>query len=621
MLQNIGGNIMPNVYYLKMKDAGQVARYEFVDPHPEKFPALVKGDLCFVRFENEYNPAALKRLWVFENFEDNPNGSRTAKFRPKWTDDNGDELFFDTLPVIGQFINLKLFKFDINLVMLTHRPSSRSFIPLELINPSDFSNQVSSKVVFDTYTSNPDNHRQVEIVDTFDANTGNLQLQKDALGIYTLITAGYIDTETISSKFDGNRPNRYRATLTPTSRVDARCKMYNYLQTGSVAYTLVGFYELFCIDLDAAYASTSKKATSSDLGADESLSTEATSDITADGTATRSTGSYIVTGGENLIIYGTPGCGKSHALNSRSEKISDDYKIRVTFHQDYTYTDFVGQILPVVYDDDKVKYEFVPGPFTLALHKAISNIDKQIVLIIEEINRGNAASIFGDLFQLLDRDDYGTSVYPLTNVQITDYLKKKIGYTSNTIRIPANLSLYATMNTGDQNVFTLDTAFKRRWKFEKLSNTFGKGDTHKDKCIPGINDVSWETFVCAINEHMIKDGTFDSEDKQLGKYFVTESQLVDNGIDEPDKTAQFAYKVLEYLWNDVAKFDRERWFNIADYKTLDSVIEAWKANKGKTVFHSDIQDKLVPTVKFAAAPLTEVEDDSTESADEYGEEE
>ena len=171
---------------------------------------------------------------------------------------------------------------------------------------------------------------------------------------------------------------------------------------------------------------------------------------------------------------------------------------------------------------------------------------------------------------------------------VTQEEAQELIYTLDYIKIPSNLSIYATMNTGDQNVFTLDTAFKRRWNFEKLSNKFNKSDAHSDRYIPGMSSVTWEKFVITINDHMIKEGTFDSEDKQLGKYFVTYNQLVDNGENDTAKAKKFAYKVLEYLWNDVAKFDRESWFNTAKYKTLDDVLAAWINGEGSKVFNSDI---------------------------------
>jgi 5-methylcytosine-specific restriction endonuclease McrBC GTP-binding regulatory subunit McrB len=275
----------------------------------------------------------------------------------------------------------------------------------------------------------------------------------------------------------------------------------------------------------------------------------------------------------------------------------------------------INKIIGNVDEQGKIRYEFIPGPFTLALSRAIECKGEKVALVIEEINRGNAASIFGDLFQLLDRDANGTSVYELTNVQITQYLQRRFAtYTLDYIKIPANLSIFATMNTGDQNVFTLDTAFKRRWNFEKLSNKFNKDDAHSDRGIPGMSNVTWENFVTAINEHMIKEGAFDSEDKQLGKYFITYTQLVDPGENDDVKTRKFAYKVLEYLWNDVAKFDRERWFNISKYKTLDSVIEAWTTGKGKDVFNNDIIFVITPPAAVTTSTSSTTASDSTEDA-------
>ncbi len=289
--------------------------------------------------------------------------------------------------------------------------------------------------------------------------------------------------------------------------------------------------------------------------------------------------------GQNLIVYGTPGCGKSyyvqHTLLYKGGYRFDDNgincldAIRTTFFQDYTNTDFVGQIMPVVNADKSVTYEFNPGPFTLALNKAIQNPDKPIALVIEELNRGNAASIFGDIFQLLDRDN-GTSIYNITNVNIQKYLEEqnptmKFDY----IKLPSNLSIFATMNTSDQNVFTLDTAFKRRWKFEKIKNTFLEDHKFKGSFIPGM-DMDWEEFCNSINEFIVNDKNFiNSEDKQLGVYFVDEKGLrkVQGDGSTEESRKEFAYKIFEYLWDDVAKYDREKWFN--NIKTLDTLIDKY----------------------------------------------
>lgn len=305
--------------------------------------------------------------------------------------------------------------------------------------------------------------------------------------------------------------------------------------------------------------------------------------------------------GTNLIVYGTPGCGKSYYVEHTLLK---DYRhneeglcidvIRTTFYQDYTNTDFVGQIMPVV-NGDKVTYEFNPGPFAIALNKAIQNPDLPVALVIEELNRGNAASIFADIFQLLDREN-GISVYNITNVNIQKYLQEQNpDYSFEYIKLPSNLSIFATMNTSDQNVFTLDTAFKRRWKFEKLKNTFDK-HSYATKLIPGM-DLDWKEFCTAINNFIIesKDEITNSEDKQLGVYFIDEKGLrTENVTSDEVQRKEFAYKIFEYLWDDVVKYDRTVLFK--DAKTLDDLIDNYvklgsNDIDGKNVFVENIFKK------------------------------
>ena len=286
--------------------------------------------------------------------------------------------------------------------------------------------------------------------------------------------------------------------------------------------------------------------------------------------------------GTNLIVYGTPGCGKSYYIEHTLLK---DYRhddnnlcidsIRTTFYQDYTNTDFVGQIMPVVKNDGSVTYEFNPGPFTLALNKAIQNPDRPIALVIEELNRGNAPSIFGDIFQLLDRRD-GTSVYNITNVNIQKYLEdENPNYKFDYIKLPSNLSIFATMNTSDQNVFTLDTAFKRRWKFEKLKNSFNDDHPYSSKLIPGM-DIDWKRFCESINNLILesKDEITNSEDKQIGVYFVEENMLRMENVKSIElQRKEFAYKLFEYLWDDVFKYSRDTLFKGA--KSLDDLIDRY----------------------------------------------
>ena len=292
----------------------------------------------------------------------------------------------------------------------------------------------------------------------------------------------------------------------------------------------------------------------------------------------------------NLIVYGTPGCGKSwHVKNELLKDYKTDNIIRTTFYQDYTNTDFVGQIMPIVTGED-VTYKFNPGPFTLALKKAIEVPNEPVALVIEELNRGNAPSIFGDIFQLLDREN-GKSEYQITNVNIQKYLSDNIpDMEFNCIMLPANLSIIATMNTSDQNVFTLDTAFKRRWEFKKLKNRFKADHPYKGFYVSGMDNMTWEMFVNDINNFIEDSSDLQSEDKQLGVFFVSEDLLCEDVANVTDELKEkFAYKVLEYLWDDVAKFERDNWFN-SNIKSLDKLVEEY-VKSGIEVFKDGIFGK------------------------------
>ncbi|HPX33229.1 MAG TPA: AAA family ATPase [Erysipelotrichaceae bacterium] len=304
-----------------------------------------------------------------------------------------------------------------------------------------------------------------------------------------------------------------------------------------------------------------------------------------------------VNGGINKIYYGAPGCGKSFLVQNLLDKahVKKENRIRVTFHPEYSNTDFIGQILPTIEEvpnsdgskKEIVKYVFNPGPFTLALKRALETND-MVYLIVEEINRGNAAAIFGDLFQLLDRvkdnskPNYSFSEYPICNVNIQKYIKDELGLTDyDEVVIPSNLTILATMNSSDQNVFTLDTAFKRRWTFEQISNDIVKDSNHsyKNWYVPGT-DVTWSTFLVKLNDKILdyKIHNQTNEDKRLGKYFVTKDCLtekVEKIADVKETAENFAYKVLEYIWNDVCKIGREEWFDTLTYKTLEDLIAAF----------------------------------------------
>ena len=358
-----------------------------------------------------------------------------------------------------------------------------------------------------------------------------------------------------------------------------------------------------------------------------------------------------------IIYYGVPGCGKSYEINKKIKNLPDYNRIRTVFHPEYCNADFVGQILPEIGVNSAghsiVEYKFKPGPFTEIVRRAYLNPDEEFCLVIEEINRGNAAAIFGDMFQLLDRLESdensletisehvygkGWSAYGVDNQDINAYIRnqtaifqdkpehcskvnrtdadanlrlyksldiesdnlnvtwrekngnvftpksKHLHFSANTaIRLPPNLSIYATMNTSDQNVFTLDNAFQRRWEMKQVPNELKKtGDDAEVAQYNQIikNNVSWGDFRKAINEVILDsaqaNGLSSMEDKRLGGWFFTPS---DN----------FAEKVLKYLWDDAFKFDRKTQFG--EIKTLEKLVEDFN-NDGFKVFKDERISKL-----------------------------
>ena len=294
--------------------------------------------------------------------------------------------------------------------------------------------------------------------------------------------------------------------------------------------------------------------------------------------------------GKNVIYYGVPGCGKSYIVNEKYLKNIDEFFYeRITFHPEYTYEDFVGQIMPTINKDkDRVEYKFVSGPFTRILEKALENQTKMFYIIIEEINRGNAPAIFGDIFQLLDRveegENKGRSQYTIDNEAIRDKLNENLTQKIQKIYIPGNLTIIATMNTSDQNVFTLDTAFKRRFGYIKIRNNI-EDCNYKDYKLPTMGEnVTWKNFVNSINKLMRRLNSLisNSEDKMIGAYFVRKNLLLAPNEDANNsvKSEDFAAKVMMYLWNDVFKYERDTYFK---YDTLDELIYNFK-DEGIAVF-------------------------------------
>lgn len=326
--------------------------------------------------------------------------------------------------------------------------------------------------------------------------------------------------------------------------------------------------------------------------------------------------------GRNILLYGVPGSGKSWTIEHEYVKPTSKVE-RLVFHPDYTYSDFVGQILPCVDEDKQVTYKFTPGPFTNILREAYLHPQDEYILVIEEINRGNAPAIFGEIFQLLDRkvnnegssNNYpiGTSEYGITNAYIA---KEVYDDPDHKVRIPSNLSIIGTMNTSDQNVFTLDTAFQRRWQMRLIENNFENVDPSFANMPILDTTLTWQKFCTEINKIIIGNGarTTSSEDKRLGAYFILKSDLVfDNNmgdlndgtydtlrkkesmntITEEEKAQlatirsammqnrRFPEKVIKYLWDDAFKFNQEVIFDKAQYHSLEDIIRAFLYSSGR----------------------------------------
>ena len=209
-----------------------------------------------------------------------------------------------------------------------------------------------------------------------------------------------------------------------------------------------------------------------------------------------------------------------------------------------------GEFLASEYQESKITYKFLPQVFTNAYVKAWEDTSKLVYLIIEEINRGNCAQIFGDLFQLLDRDKVtGKSEYPIkADKDLVAYIEKELGAGHEGIKngelcLPSNLIIYATMNTSDQSLFPMDSAFKRRWDWEYVPINYSK-DIDSGKFVIEVDDdtkYSWVEFLESVNDKIYD--TTNSEDKQMGNFFIKKSI----------KANEFVNKVMFYLWNEVCK--------------------------------------------------------------------
>lgn len=285
-----------------------------------------------------------------------------------------------------------------------------------------------------------------------------------------------------------------------------------------------------------------------------------------------------------LIVSGCPGSGKSRYIQDLLVSDKDAQITIITMHPDYTYSDLVGCYKPVpVYEvngdiktaaglpfkngSPKINYEFVAGPLIEAYTEAVKNPEYNIVLVIEEINRTNCNALFGDFFQLLDRSPTCESTYEISAMpDLRDFLINN--QINPTIKLPSNLYLLGTMNSADQGVFPLDSAFRRRWSFEYIG--------YKAPCLYDDNDktlmyggkhTNWDLLRSKINKSLAALGVH--EDKLIGPYFLTTKELT-----EPKSIQN---KLFLYLWDDVLRFQRSE---LMAFDSFADLVEDWSNGNG-----------------------------------------
>ena len=281
---------------------------------------------------------------------------------------------------------------------------------------------------------------------------------------------------------------------------------------------------------------------------------------------------------EQVIYFGAPGTGKSFLVNKHliDNSVPDENVFRVTVFPEFSYSDFIGQLLPYETPSGNIKFEFDEGQFVKALKKAFQDNSVDVYLVLEEISRGNIAAIFGDVFQLLDRDEEFKSNFKIKNKNIASRIPS---LRTDDVYLPSNLNIICTVNTNDQNVYPMDTAFKRRFDWKYVS-TMPRIDQATNAVDVGLNnplltvryfkngldqsfDISWLSFYCSLNEFITNkiNGLGQKEDKQVGQFFIKFSPTLCD--DTKSATASVSAKALSdvgniirdkllvYLWQDV----------------------------------------------------------------------
>lgn len=292
------------------------------------------------------------------------------------------------------------------------------------------------------------------------------------------------------------------------------------------------------------------------------------------------------TKGENRLYYGAPGTGKSYQI---AQDTKGHETVRTVFHPDTQNSDFVGTLKPIN-DSGKLSYEFSPGPFSRALVKAVQKPKEHIYLIIEELNRAPAAAVFGELFLLLDREPDGRSSYDIDfpSDEFKKWFNSETSQTNEKLSLPANLSILASMNSADQGVFPLDTAFRRRWLSTYMPVTAseapkGKITIRDDKA---QTSYEWNVFLEHLNNYLIGKLHVE-EDRLIGQRFMTEYELQDGSI---------SGKLLIYLWDDLLRHGQRETLFCSTHKTYGSLHRA--NDKSEVIFSEEFLQSLssVPSI-------------------------
>jgi 5-methylcytosine-specific restriction protein B len=293
------------------------------------------------------------------------------------------------------------------------------------------------------------------------------------------------------------------------------------------------------------------------------------------------------TGGQNVIFYGAPGSGKSTAIKNRIGTLA----VTTVFHPDMQNSDFIGALKPAV-DGEDVTYKFSPGPFSKALAKAYNHPAQDVYLVIEELNRAPAMAVFGELFQLLDREPDGESSYGVDfpSDEFQAWLNEETDVDHTQIELPSNLSIYASMNSADQGVYPLDTAFRRRWEQEYMPIDWSKGLDAQLIIIKADGAdvrVPWRVLGETINNELEEHY---AEDRLLGQWWINQRDIINSKGLVPSK-------LLNYLWDDLLRHDDDIKKNIfkPDIKRFGQIMQRNTKNDGKQIFSDAFLDKLVPS--------------------------